>query len=138
MADTFKIVNGDWVVDQANGGLITVSGKDKTRQDFGELLSIAIQKYGFGAGIVDLVGKVSENPFSISFDVMRKINDAVARWIGLQRKQRAVMTDDEIVTRLVFNQAKLDEANPTTVIFRASILTRSHDEVARGGTILVA
>ena len=135
MATTFKIKNGDWVEDRASGQALTVTGLNKTKQDFNELLSIEMQTNGFGASIVELVGSVPDNPLSVSFDLMRRISDAVTRWIGLQRRQKAILSDDEVVTRLSFNQAKVDENDPTTVIFRSTILVRSGDEISKGGKL---
>lgn len=135
MATTFLIVDGDWVLDQSTGRPMTVSGPDKTKQDFGELLAIEIQPGGFGAGLVSLVGEVPENPLDVSFQVTSRITDAVNRWISLQRRQRAILTSKEVVTRLSFNQAKVDETTKTDVRFRATVSTKSGDEITRGGVI---
>lgn len=135
MAKTFLIVGGDWVIDQATGRHIMIEEKPKTRQDFGELLSIETQRNGFGAGLVGLVGEVPENPLALSLSIMERVGEAVARWIGLQRKQRNILSPEETVTRLVANQAKTEEQDKTRVIFRAAILTQSGDEIARGGVI---
>jgi hypothetical protein len=135
MALSFFIKDGDWVLDESVGRPLTVSGLAKTRQDFGELLSIETQKNGFGANIVSLVGEVPESPDSVAFEVMRSISAAVERWIGLQQRQRIVLAKNETVSRLVFNQARVDETDPTSVMFRASIFTKSGDELARSGLI---
>lgn len=135
MALTFFIKGGDWVVDAATGRPLTASGTAKARQDFGELLGIETQTNGFGAGIIDLVGSVPHSPDVIAFTVMERISAAVDRWIGLQRRLRAVLAKNETVAKLVFNQARVDDTDPTAVIFRAAILTKAGEEVARGGTI---
>lgn len=136
MASTFRIADGDWLIDESLGRPILISGKNKIRQDFNELLSIDVQPYGFGAGIVDLIGQVPDNLLAIPFDVMRLINDAVVRWIGLQRLQRSILTDEEVIVTLSFNQAVVDQTDQTTVRFRAAVTTRAGEDLARSGSIV--
>jgi len=135
MALSLFIKNGDWVVDDATGRPLTISGLAKTRQDFSELLSIETQANGFGASIVSLVGSVPDSPEMVAFSVMERISAAVDRWIGIQRRIRAVLAKNETVARLAFNQARIDDSDPTTVIFRAAITTKAGEEIARGGSI---
>ena len=135
MAISIYIKNGDWVLDEATGRPLTISGLAKTRQDFGEMLSLETQTNGFGAGISNLIGAVPENPQSVAFTIMSRISSAVERWINLQRRLRVVLAKDETVAKLTFNQARVDDTDPTTVIFRAAINTIAGDEVARGGAI---
>lgn len=136
MASTFRIADGDWLVDESLGRPMLISGKAKTKQDFNELLAIEVQPYGFGAGIVDLIGQVPDNLLAIPFDVMRLVNDAVTRWIGLQRRQRSILTDEEVIVTLSFNQAVVDQTDQTTIRFRAAITTRAGEEFARSGSII--
>ena len=138
MALSIYVQHGDWVVDDATGRPLTISGLAKARQDFGEMLSIETQKSGFGASIIDLVGQVPANPYSVSFTITERISSAVERWMGLQRRLRASLAKNETVAKLSFNQARVDDTNPTNVIFRAAILTKSGEEIARGGTITTA
>ena len=135
MATTFLIVDGDWVLDQSIGRPMTVKGPAKVRQEFGELLSIETHPSGFGASLINLVGEVPENPLDVSFQVTSRVTDAVNRWISLQRKQRSILTAEEVVSRLSFNQAKVDETTKTDVRFRSSIMTKAGDEITRGGVI---
>lgn len=135
MAQTFLVKNGDVVLDRANGRPAMISGLDKTVQDFNELLSIETQSNGFGANIITLVGFVPESPLDVSFKIMERINVAVTRWIALQKKQRAVRTDDEIVTRLIANQALVDQSDQSRVTFRAGVLVRSQEEIIRSGRL---
>jgi len=135
MAKTFLIKDGDWVVDQATGRPIMIDGKSKTRQDLGEILSIEVQDNGWGAGILDLIGEVPDSPASVAFTVMERVRDAVNRWMGLQRRQRAALTSDEVIVDLSYNQAVVDVTDPTKVVFRVGVTTRTGAEIARGGTI---
>lgn len=135
MALTLYVQKGDWVVDEATGRPLTVSGLAKTRQDLGELLSIDTQSNGFGASIVDLIGTVPDAPEAVAFSVMERISAAVSRWMGLQRRARTALAKNETVAKLAFNQARVDDSDPTSVLFRVAITTRSGEEVARGGSI---
>lgn len=136
MAKTFMVQNGDVVIDQATGRPIMVTERDKTRQDLGELLAIEIQDNGFGAGIIGLVGDVPRNPYDLAFRIMSAVTSAVNRWIVLLREQRANRSDEEIVTRTSFNQAKVDEETRTKVNFRVDVETRAGPPgIVRTGTI---
>lgn len=135
MAETFKIVDGDWVVDESTGRFHMVSRREKTRQDLGEILSIEVQDNGWGAGVSAVVGEVPVSPAAATFAIMKRIRDAVARWMGLQSQMRAILEDDELVTRLTHNQASIDSSDPTQINFRAAVNTLSGDEISRGGSI---
>jgi hypothetical protein len=135
MAKTFLIVGGDVVTDKSTGRNHMIEGAQKARQDFGELLSIEVQSNGFGGGLVTLVGSVPDSPTSMAFQVMQRITSAVNRWIGLQRLQRAILSDEEVVSRLTFNQARVDDDDQTQVVFRTAILTKAGEEIVRGGAL---
>jgi len=135
MALTIYMKNGDWVLDDSTGRPLTVSGLAKAKQDFRELLSIETQANGFGAGIIALVGAVPDHPDVTAFTIMERISTAVDRWMGLQKRLRATLAKNETVAKLVFNQARVDDADPTSVIFRAAIRTVAGEEIANGGTI---
>lgn len=135
MAETFRISSGDLVLDESTGRMLTVSGREKTRQDFGEMLSIEVQDNGWGSDVPSVVGTVPVSPVAATFSVMKRIKDAVARWIGLQRQLRAILEQDELITRLVYNQAVVNPNDPTQIDFVASVNTADGDEVRRGGQI---
>lgn len=83
MTETFRVVNGDWVLDRRLGRMVTVRGRDKLRQDGRELLTIATQPNGFGAGLDDLLGR-DVDPEGFRLDIARAIRRSVAT---LQRLQ---------------------------------------------------
>jgi hypothetical protein len=83
VSTTLLIQDGDWVINPANGRPITISDRDKLRQDLREGLSIAIQPNGFGAGLDDLMGRPT-GVFQFRIEVQRRIRGFV---LALQRIQ---------------------------------------------------
>jgi hypothetical protein len=88
MSQTFRIVNGDWVISPA-GTTELVSDLPKLGQDFSELLTINPMPNGFGAGLESVIGTVGV-PTTIAAALDSRIRSAIQRWQVLQQRQRAV------------------------------------------------
>lgn len=98
MSQTFRIVNGDWVITPA-GQPDLISNLPKLGQDFTELLTINTMPNGFGASLEEVVGTVGV-PTTIAASLDSRIRSAIQRWQVLQQKQRAVRTLQERVASL--------------------------------------
>lgn len=95
MTSTFKIVNGDFVINAANGRPVLVSDTDKLTQDVEEILSVEAPA---GAGLEELIGSIDD----VAGDAARRINDAL---LNMQREQRRIQlaqrSRQELLARVV-------------------------------------
>lgn len=129
MTTTFQVAGGDVVMDARTGRPKLLSGRVKLRQDVGEMLGVERLRDGFGAGLVELVGRVS-SPFALQAEVARRVREGVAAMQALQRRFHWSERPDEErllgLQQLVVGLAR-DPATGaltyTDVTFRADVVT---------------
>lgn len=138
MSRTMQVVNGDWVLDRRTGRPVTVSGRDKLRQDIGESLTVATQPTGFGAGLDALIGQ-DVDPAGFRIEVQRAIRDAVR---ALQRLQDRYLSDQRPANERVAGVSTLSVGlvnlgggtARTGYSFRVSVRPVAGDAVTLAGT----
>jgi hypothetical protein len=125
VSKTFLIVNGDVVI--GPGGLQMIADGPKVRQDLGEMLSVATQNDGFGAGIVNLVGTTfgSDNGLYQNVEsVLRdRLTSASQRFMALQRKNYSNRPTTEIVRSIENIEVAQATDDPTAYFWRIDYLT---------------
>lgn len=72
MTVTFKVVDGDVVVDQSSGRPVLITGREKLRQDLRQMLTQRRGANGFGAGLDDIVALVAD-AVVIQSEITRRI-----------------------------------------------------------------
>jgi hypothetical protein len=131
LAQTFKIIDGDFVENQATGRFSLISGRSKLSQDITEFFEVDIQPNGFGAGIEQLVGLVDESSMIISV-ADRQIRDGLRSFINLIRTNPAVQRQaNERIIGISNIVISVDSTDQTKYYFSANIMTE-------GGTVSVS
>jgi len=130
MSATYLVGNGDVVINQS-GNLTLVADDKKLRQDYGEMLSTEIQRDGFGAGIVGLLGKESGDlhdglQSNIEFLVRERIEAGTNRFIALQRRSLQNRPLSEQVLRINFLDVIQAPTDPTMYSWTVAIETVNH------------
>ena len=99
MTVTWKVENGDVVINRASGRTVPIGNRVKATQSLRRLLGIAAPK---GAGIDRLVGTSVDNPFAFSAQVQRLVSGAFARFVRNQALfQSSQRTPEERLTAIV-------------------------------------
>lgn len=137
MSQTFKIQNGDCVLDQS-GSVVMVADLPKLRQDLSELFSVSILDNGFGAGLVDLIGAVDgfDDGYAanIEFTLRERLEAGLKRLMTLQRRSLQNMPPEETITGIGQLDVQRDPTNPTVYRWKATIKTLAGD-VSRSGKL---
>lgn len=114
MATTLKIVSGDIVESKITGRPVLISGKGKLSQDLSEMLTIATQPNGFGAGLESLRGVLSGGDLDLSLAISRRISNATAAFAQLQKdNQRLQRSDAEVLSGLTVLKVEQTKNKPT-------------------------
>lgn len=130
MAQTFKINNGDVVINTATGKPTLILDGAKLRQDLKEFFTVDVQPSGFGAGIEQLVGVVEISPTIFVSATDRQIRDGMEIFKSLQRAENRIpRLAEEQILALSYLQVDQDPSNPTQYFFRANILTEKGTEL---------
>lgn len=129
---TYKIVNGDFVLDDSTGRFVTVSGHDKLRQDVEESLSIDQLPDGRGAGLDEMIGFVGDNG-EITTEVQIRIATALGTLKSFQSNvQRAFRDPKELLSRIaqivVAPLQRAGQANPSRTIYTYRVDVVSADK----------
>lgn len=72
---TFKIVDGDFVLNEITGRFETVEGVDKLRQDVARVINTDLQVDGTGSGLDDVIGTTGD-VFSLRALISRRVTNA--------------------------------------------------------------
>lgn len=145
MATTFKIRDGDVVLNPANGRAVLIgniiSGEDKAKarektvQDIKRSLTLSRLPNGDSAAIEELVGKVGDvGLISIQLLTNRRIRSMVNNLIRLQNKRFGIRPLSEQINSIGFLQTFQDPSDPTKFKFRLDVRTRT-EEIALSGTV---
>ena len=141
MTTTFTITNGDVVLDRRNGRPVTVADREKVRQDVAETLSVERQPSGFGAGLVELSGRVG-SPFALQAEIGRRVRQAIRALQVLQRRYHWAQRLNEErmlgIGQLVVGlgrDPKTGAESKTDFVFRVDVVTVEGSTVSvSGGT----
>ena len=125
MAITFKVYDGDVVINPSSGRPSTITGLDKLRQDIYEFLSVQVLPSGFGAGLDDLVGMVSISSTMMTSLISRQIYQGIDAFILLQSSDVTPRSSDERVTGVSNVIVKVDTTDPTQYYVSLNVLTES-------------
>lgn len=138
MSKTYQIVNKD-IAYGTSGGVLTVTGTEKARQDISESIGVATQADGFGFGIVDLVGTddgPETNIMGIEFLLRQRIQDGFQRLVQLQRGSLTNRTPDEIYTEITNLQVQRQRADVRVYRWSLDVQTISGKLKTLSGTIV--
>lgn len=131
MAQTFKIRDGDILMNSSTGKCIMVTGTDKLKQDLNEFFTVHIQPSGFGAGIEQLIGIVPISSEIFAGLADRQIRDGILELRNLQRSDATIpRTTDERILGVTNVQVEADHQDPTKYFFRVNVLTESGKPVS--------
>lgn len=138
MTRTFKVANGDWVLDRRTGQPTMLSGQTKLRQDIQENLTIAVQRNGFGAGLDTYLGK-DVDPIAFRIEMTRVIRASITTLQRLQdRYLRRYRTSSERisnVTSLTVTNATINGAeSKVSYAFRLVVKPVAGESVTVAGT----
>lgn len=101
MSKTFKIVDGDVVLNEAVGRPYELEDTPKLTQDVRETLDSDVQDDGTGAGLDDLIG-VTEGALSLRAEMSQNLEHAFAALKAVQeRVQRFDRTRKERISQVV-------------------------------------
>ncbi len=126
MAQTFKIVDGDWVANPATGRPGLISGSAKLKQDISEFFTIQVLPNGFGSGLEQLVGVVEVSPDIFTSITDKQIREGLSVFVGLIRSNSTIpRTAGERIVGMSNLLVSADPTNPTTFIFSVNIITEN-------------
>lgn len=139
MTQTFKITNGDWVLNKSNGRPTMVKDREKLRQDVREDLCVATQITGFGAGLESRLGQ-DVDPFAFRLDISRNIRKSITTIQQLQDQflssKRADTERIEGISSLSVNAVNLGGGTAKTgYSFKLSVKPVAGDTFTVGGTV---
>jgi hypothetical protein len=140
MTKTFKVVDGDVVINRPSGQVEQVADKVKLSQDVREMLLTDTQTdNGFGAGLDSKIGLLPSDelsPGDVNFEFGLLLRTAFDQLKRLQRTfQFGQRPLNELIDRILFLRASPDRQDPTLYRFRV-LLSNLADEVVRlGGSI---
>jgi hypothetical protein len=136
MTTTFKIENGDVVVNAANGQPLLLADGTKLKQDLAELLSIEAKEDNIGAGLEQIIDGSPRDVFSVRADVSRNIRAAVRRMQALQAKfQRNERPPTERLRDLSLLYVTNLQGSITSYVFRAEFSTSASSKVPVTGVL---
>jgi hypothetical protein len=137
---TFKVVNGDWVLNPASGRPVTVTGRTKLGQDLAEGLTIVIQSSGFGSSLGTNLGAVVD-PFAFRLDATDRIRSFVRRLQGLQARfltaERSGSERVASIASLTTNSITQGESAKVGYTFRLVVRPVSGDDLAVTRVVVV-
>lgn len=147
MALTFKITNGDVVLNTSSGKPVMLGNdlneniaskaKDKASQDLGGALSINRIRSGAGAGISELVGVMQEVGFiSTKVLLQRQITNMFSSLIRLQSIRSGVRPNNERFSNITLFKITQNPYNGTLYNFRLDISTVGGGTIVKSGTIV--
>ncbi len=143
MATTFKIKNGDVVVNNASGRPVlignvvggTESGpaRDKALQDLHRCLAISRIADGSGAGLEDLIGQSSE-AMIMQFIIQDRLRGMFSAMLSLQNKRSNIRPRAERFTDISALSVQAD-ISLTTYRFRLEVHTAANTKVSTSGVL---
>lgn len=136
MSRTFKIVNGDYVLDRTNGRPTTVTGREKLRQDVNIMLTTETRANSYGAGLEDLIGR-DMDPAAFRIEVGRRIRSSTNALQRLQDQFLAAQrtAQERLATIAALSVFVLPGDEKTGVGFRLRVTPVAGDAVALSGAI---
>ena len=142
MTRTFRVLNGDVVLNPSNGQVSMVSDGVKLKQDLRELLLIETQTdTGFGAGLDSIIGQLPSDelsPGSINFSFGRLLRSSFQRFQSLQRTsqfgKRPLL---ELADKLIYVQAAPSRTDPTKFRFKVTVSSMAGTQTTLGGTLQI-
>jgi hypothetical protein len=135
VSKTLKIANGDMVLSAASGQPVMVSGGAKLKQDLGEMLAVDELPDGFGAGLRQVMGSLSDDDDrSVPLLAQRHLRKATERLVQLQRGG-AVRPDAERVASLTSLNVVRADGSKTDYKFSAAFRTVAGDTLTRSGVL---
>lgn len=124
MSSTFKVTNGDVIINQSNGRPSLIANRDKLRQDIKEFFSVNIMPNGFGSGIEQLIGLIEISPDAFVTMTDRQIRDGVNEFIRLQVSDyRIPRSIDERIIGVSGVIVERDTSDLTKFYFRVNFIT---------------
>ena len=142
MSFDLKIKNGDLVLD-SSGSLVSVSGKNKIRQDIVKILLTKPgdnrfhSSYGSNLGLLK-VGNVTDESI-LELELKRSAEDAIKYLIFLQKNQSRgqVLSLSEIILDIANISVERDSADPRLYNIYISVLTQKLDIIDEVITIRI-
>lgn len=136
MTTTFKIENGDVVINAANGQPLLLADGTKLRQDLAELLSVEAQDDDIGAGLEQIIDGSPRDVFSVRADVSRNIRAAIRRMQALQAQfHRNERPPTERLRDLSLLYVTNLQGSLTSYVFRAEFSTAASSKVPVTGVL---
>lgn len=146
MAITFKIANGDYVINNSTGRFKTIgnviNGDDpkeanlKNRQDLRRSLSLSKVANGTTANIAKLIGIVPESGVkAVALLINRQIRNMFAAIIRQQRLRPNVRPNREKFSAITILKVFLKTGEKTTFRFRFGTRTINKDNVDITGSV---
>lgn len=139
MTTTFKIVDGDVVLDRRSGRPVLLADKEKLRQDIGEALSVETQPSGFGAGLIEIVGSTM-TAFALQAEIGRRAQSAIrAMQILQQQRHWDQRPDDERILGIAqissnrVTDQKTGDLSKTDFVFKVDVVTVAGSTVSITG-----
>lgn len=136
VTETLKIIGGDYVFDQATGRFVTVTGREKLRQDCRQNLDTDVQPDGTGAGLTSVIGKLAD-PFDMRIDMTERVTESFEALKDLQQRfQLGDRSKQERIARIsavqVFQtqSSSSDEFSKTDYTYRVDIQSEDAREKA--------
>lgn len=113
---TLKVAGGDFVFDDS-GSPVTITGRDKLVQDVFEITVVARNQDGYGAGIGDMIGTISNYiPAKITWALIR----ACEHYQFLQ-KSHYILSKSETLKELVHVTTRRNPGSRTGYEFNVLI-----------------
>jgi hypothetical protein len=140
MSSTFLIQNGDVVKSASNSRPAMIANGQKLNQDLNEAANIRTQPNGFGFGLQDLIGQVSDT-ITLRSNVNRRIRDGIEAMKSLQGQyQSSQRPDNERLSRLTLVQVNplttgIGSVASTAFSFQFAVTTAAGDQLVSTGVI---
>ncbi len=126
MAQTLKIIDGDWSANPSTGRPVLISGAAKLKQDINEFFTVQVLPNGFGSGLEQLVGIVEVSPDIFTSITDKQIREGLSVFIDLIRSNSAVpRSASERIVGMSNLLVSADPEDPTTFIFSVNIITEN-------------
>lgn len=133
---TLKVVDGDFVVDPATGRFVTVSGRDKARQDVRLTLGKVPGVQGDGCGLDELMATMPDSPESLRTDVVQRVRTGLSRLVELEARGQARSRAPEEQVVGVGHVFVWPTTDPTKFQFRVNVRTAAGAPTAVGGVLV--
>lgn len=136
MSYTFLIQNGDIAYSVGGQPAATPSDKQKISQDVGEAAVVPTNDIGFGFGLGELVGRVTDTE-NVPALIEAAISGGINRLIALQQNNQSLSrSDGELVAYLANAQANFAApGDHENFVFNFSVVSVSGANIAKKGSL---